>query len=813
MRTARMWLRWSWRDLRARWVQVIAIALIIALGTGTYAGMSSVTTWRSRSNDASYALTNMYDLRVRLSAGSFVHAGTLTALLQEMEHAAWVRTAEERLLFPTQVDALTDGEAILVPGRIVGVDLSDGGPHVNGLYVEPGRPLDSGDAGQDVAVIERHFADYYGLPVEGEVRVAGDRPLRYVGHALAPEYFMVVTEEGGIFAEANFAVIFTSLETAQRLAGLPDMVNDLVLSITEGADADIVAAELEQNFRDLGVTVMHSEDDPSYRMVTKDPEGDRQFYNVFALALFAGAAFAAFNLTTRMVEAQRREIGIAMALGVPALKFALRPLLVGAQIALLGVVFGVAVGVLIAQLMRDLLTGFFPLPVWETPFQPHLFVGVAAIGFVVPLLATALPVWRAVRVAPVDAIRTGHLAARGGGLAPLIKRVPLPGDSLGQMPFRNLLRAPWRGLLTMLAIAAVITVLIAVVGMVDSFMETLDRGEKEVLGDSPDRLAIDLDAIYPIDSPQMSAVLQATTLSAAESGLRLGHAGALINGDEEIDVFLLLINFDSGLWRPTVTEGALAPDRPGVVIAEKAASDLDVGVGDTVTVRHPLRQGPYSFTLKETEFPVLGVHPHPYRFYAYMDLRHAGLIGLEGAGNVVYAEPATDTGIDMVKRELFGTAGVASVERVATSAEVIREVLAEFLGILQVVELAVLGLALLIAFNTASINMDERAREHATMFAFGVPLRTLLRVAMVESLAIGLIATAVGLAGGYLMLKWMIEVLWVRVAPDLGAVMHISPPMLAIALGLGVLAVTAAPLLTVRKLRRMDVPATLRVME
>jgi len=794
-------------------VQVAAIALIIALGTGTYAGMSSVTTWRSLSNDASYSQTNMYDLRVRLSTGSFTPAGTLTAALREIEHAAWVRTAEERLQVPTQVDASSDGEAILVPGRIIGVDLSDGGPHVNGLHVEPGRPLDPADAGQDIAVLERHFADYYELPPEGEVRVAGDRPLRYVGHALAPEYFMVVTEEGGMFAESNFAAVFTSLETAQRLAGFPDMVNDLVLSLTDGADADTVAAELERQYRDLGVIVMHSEDDPTYLMVTKDPEGDQQFYNVFALALFAGAAFAAFNLTARMVEAQRREIGIAMALGIPAYRFALRPLLVGAQIALLGVAFGIAVGVLIAQLMRGFLTSFFPLPVWETPFQPHLFVGVAAIGFVVPLLATVLPIWRAVRVAPVDAIRTGHLAARGGGLAPLIKRVPLPGDSLGQMPFRNLLRAPRRGLLTILAIAAVITVLTAVVGMLDSFMETVDRGEKEVLGDSPDRLAIDLDAIYAIDSLQMSAVLQATTLSAAEPGLRLGHAGSLSSGDEEIDVFLLLIDFASGLWRPTVTEGALNSDRPGVVIAEKAAGDLDVGIGDTVTVRHPLRQGPFSFTIKETKLPVLGIHPHPYRFYAYVDLRHAEVMGLEGAGNVVYAEPADGTDADAVKRELFGLAGVASVQRVATNAETMRELMGQFIGIFQVAMVAVLGLALLIAFNTASINMDERAREHATMFAFGVPLRTLLRVAMVESLAIGLIATAVGLVGGYLMLKWMIDVLWPRVAPELGAVMVISPPTLAIALGLGVLAVTAAPLLTVRKLRRMDVPATLRVME
>jgi putative ABC transport system permease protein len=34
-------------------------------------------------------------------------------------------------------------------------------------------------------------------------------------------------------------------------------------------------------------------------------------------------------------------------------------------------------------------------------------------------------------------------------------------------------------------------------------------------------------------------------------------------------------------------------------------------------------------------------------------------------------------------------------------------------------------LALLIAYNAASINADERARERATLFAFGLPTRRL----------------------------------------------------------------------------------------
>jgi putative ABC transport system permease protein len=53
---AGLWLRWTWRDLRGRWLLVTVIALVIALGTGTYAALLSTSAWRARSNDASFAL-------------------------------------------------------------------------------------------------------------------------------------------------------------------------------------------------------------------------------------------------------------------------------------------------------------------------------------------------------------------------------------------------------------------------------------------------------------------------------------------------------------------------------------------------------------------------------------------------------------------------------------------------------------------------------------------------------------------------------------------------------------------------------------
>ena len=65
---AGFWLRWSLRDLRQRWLLVLTLALVVALATGVGAGLGSMETWRMRSNDASFALLRMHDLRVSLTS-------------------------------------------------------------------------------------------------------------------------------------------------------------------------------------------------------------------------------------------------------------------------------------------------------------------------------------------------------------------------------------------------------------------------------------------------------------------------------------------------------------------------------------------------------------------------------------------------------------------------------------------------------------------------------------------------------------------------------------------------------------------------
>ena len=805
-------LRWSARDLRRRWLQVAAIALIIAIGTGVYSALGSTATWRQESNDASFAALGMYDLRVKAAEGVDAPAGSMRSALDRLPNALIAR-AEERLVAPIQLDASTDDKTILVPGRIVGIALEDGGPQVNRVWVEHGRGRTlaavDGDADADAVVLDRNFASHYHLPTTGTVRI-GNTEVRYVGQGMSPEYFFVVTDDGGFFAEANFGVVFSSLGTAQRLTDRAGRVNDLVIRLRSGVDAEDARRQVTDAFAESGlaVTVMERRDEDAYRLLYDDIDSDQKFWNVFAALVLAGAAFGAFNLASRMVEAQRREIGIGMALGFTRRRLMFRPLLVGVEIAVLGVVLGVAVGLAVDAALRPVFTSMLPLPVWHTDFQPATFLRGAALGFVLPVVATAWPVWRAVRMQPVDAIATTHRSARGG-LAPLLRRLPWPRSTYSRMPLGNVLRTPRRTALTALGIAAALSALVVTLGMIDSFLTTMNGHDREVLQDHPNRLAVALRGFHAADAPTIATITGDPAVGEVQPVLRFG--GQLRTNDQHaIDVVVDATDLNSPIWHPT---SARRGDDGGLVISTEAAHDLGVDVGDSVVLQHPTQDNAGGLRMTETTMHIAGVHPSPFRFATYLDRAELPRLALPDVANQLYVLPAAGSSTEDVQRAMFDLPAVASTQPVIAASKVIRDSMDEFVAIFRVLEAFILLLALLIAYNAAAINSDERRRDHATLFAFGLPLQRVIRMDLVEGVLLGILGTAVGIAVGRAVLGWVATELLGNTMPELGIDVAISMATVVTAVTLGVIAVAAAPLLTVRRLRRMDIPGTLRVVE
>src|SRR5215510_300334 len=623
MSSRALWLRWSWRDLRARWAQVFALALVIALGTGTYAALLSTSAWRTQSNDASFALLHVHDLRVALAPGSTVPEGSLLAVVRRLPHAAEVAGARERLIVPTQV---AGPRGVLAPGELVGTGTGRGSA-ADAVQVTAGRGT---SGGVPAVVLDLAFARQNGLPANGLLRVAGGKLVRYTGIGQSPEYFMGGGGGTAVFlSQKTFAVLFSALRAAQDLAGAPGRVNDLVLTLKPGTSRAVLRGELRTALAAMrapvSTTVTTRDDIPSYRVLYEDVKGDEQLWRAIAVLVLAGAAFAALNLTTRIVEAQRREIGIGMALGVRPRLLALRPLLFAAQVALIGVAFGIGVGYLIGIPLAGVFQSLLPLPVWRTPFQAGTFAQAAVIGFVLPFAAAAWPVWRAVRVQPAEAIRVGHLAARGSGLAPVLRRLRLPGRGYHEIPLRNVLRTPRRSALTLLGVAAAIATLVTIIGMLDTFRATLGSASAELLRTAP------------------------------AHGTSVGVAAEVLP--------------PGGLWAPALSAGHLTG---GLVLSAKAAADLGVSAGDLVTFRHPRAAAGGLVTVADP-VRVAGIDPNPMRAFAYLTPATAApLFGLAGMTNLLTVLPSAGHSTADIQRALLNVPHVASAQSVQAATDGLR---------------------------------------------------------------------------------------------------------------------------------------------
>jgi putative ABC transport system permease protein len=201
------------------------------------------------------------------------------------------------------------------------------------------------------------------------------------------------------------------------------------------------------------------------------------------------------------------------------------------------------------------------------------------------------------------------------------------------------------------------------------------------------------------------------------------------------------------------------------------------------------------------------------RFIAYANPPAASAMRLDGLVNRISVTPAAGHTAADVKRALLALPAVTAVQGAAAMNDAVDQTMSQFTQVLIITVAVAVVMALLIAYNAAAINAEERTRETATMFAYGIRPRTVLAGNVIEALLTGSLATLVGVAAGYAILRWMIGVSMRGTMPDLGMLVSVSAGTWGLVVLAGIVSVALAPVLTLRRLRRTDVPSALRVVE
>lgn len=804
------WLRWTWRDLRQHLVQVLAIAGIIALGSGIYAGLGSTSAWRTLSLDTTFSRLRAHDVEVSLVPGTTLGSRQLHRAV-EAAGGRSLTGSEARLVVYLPVRAGPRG-SVPAAGVIVGVDVRTG-PRIDRWKVMSGRSIGSSDANGSSVVLDEHFAQQHHLPPEGTLTIAGI-PVTYVGTVLEPEYLNITTTLGAtIQGAATRAVIFAPIGLVQRLAALSGQADDVVATVRPGTDVPQLARSMTRRLTTLlpftALTVTARGDDPRTLALYDEVDTEQKIFDVFALLLLAGAGFATFNLTRRMVESQRRDIGISMSLGVPPLEIAIRPVVFAAEVAVIGALLGILAGWAIGVWVITIIQTRTPLPFWTTPWQGNLFLLGAALGLAIPLAGCSYPVWRAVRVPPTDALLPPHLRGTRHRLTGLFRGMPFPRSTMAQAPLRRITIAPVRSLMTVLAIALILAPLLAALGTTDSATATIDAGTEILAGRGGDRLLVDLSSYQPATSSTVASVVGSPLVGQHELGLDTG--GYLVGRGTTIGVSISMVDLSSPLVVPAAVASARVPPN-AIVISSKAASDLGLQPGSRVILRHPIAQGT-GYRFADTALPVGAVVTTPYRFLAYMDLRDERVMGLSGIVNTATLVPRPGVSMDRLQRSISSLPGVASALPASSLSSTMRDILSAVTNFFIVLQLIIGLLAFLVAYNSSKIASDERSREHATMMAFGVRVRQVIGIGVAESLILGIVATGVGFGLGVLFLHWILDTVFPAAVPELSVLQSVRIWSFAVTALIGITATAAAPVFLAPRLRRSNLPNALRYVE
>ncbi len=290
-------------------------------------------------------------------------------------------------VLPSGDSGLTDNMLKLKQGSLEALKTSEG---LNGIVLGSRLAQSTGMMLNSVVTV---------MSPQGELTPFGPRPsftrLRVVG----------IFETG--FADIDAQWALTSLETAQQLLSLEDVVNTIEIKLDDPDRAEEVASAAASLIGNELSTTTWMEQNRNLRNALK-MERVITFITIGLIQFIAGLNI--LITLTMMVMEKNRDIAVLMSLGARKEQIRNIFLMEGLLIGSVGAVFGLILGYTICYFAGTYKLVSLDAEVYAlsfVPFEPLWYDGlwIAALALAVSLLATLYPAINATRVAPAETLR------------------------------------------------------------------------------------------------------------------------------------------------------------------------------------------------------------------------------------------------------------------------------------------------------------------------------------------------------------------------------------------------------------------------
>ncbi|WP_238367596.1 ABC transporter permease [Mesobacterium pallidum] len=778
------------RDLWRMKGQAGAIALVMAVGVMIQVMMPGLVASLTETRAAYYDRSRFAEVFAPVTRAP-------EAVLDRLAAIPGVASVEGRITGHAQLTL--PGQALALRARALSIP-ADGAPRLNAILLSEGTMFDPSHP--DEVVLLDSFAAAHGLrPGDTlDATINGTRrTLRITGLGQSPEFLYVTAPGEFVPDDARYGVLWMSRRAMAAGFDQRGTFNEALLGLTRDARLPAVLDAVDRLLDPYGGAGAYGrEDQLSHAMVTQEIDGLKVSSRAIPPIFLGVAAFLLYIVVSRMVQAEREEIGLLKAFGYTDAEVGWHYVKLALVISLAGAVLGCALGILAGRGMVQMYLQFFKFPFLVFRVDPASFVlGVGAS--VLAAGAGGLFVLRQVfALTPAEAMRPPAPAdySGAGRMRGLAARLL---DQPSRMVLRRITRQPWRMAGTVTGIACGMGLTAAMMTIYDSFDATLetsfavmDRSDMAVSFTHPlgTRVLYDLARIDGVGAVEPTRSVPVVL----RHGLRT-HKGAITG---LVDGARLGRAVDArGLDIPL-------PDH-GLVLSTALADKLQLRPGENLTVE--VREG----RRPVLTLPVTAVADSLMGAPAYMEigalnraLREPG----RASGAYLVADAADTAAIGAALRDMPDVAGT-SVK--ADSRAAFERLMNEGAGTMRYVMGAVAFVITFgIVYNAARVAQAERARDLGSLRILGFHTGETAFVLLGELAVITLLA----IPAGSLLALGLTKAIAAGFSTELYQIPSTISPA---AHGQAALAVLAAALLSGwvvrRDLGRMDLISTLKIRE
>lgn len=392
-----MLARKRWRDLWHLRGQVVAITLVAAVGVANLVMSRSTLESLQTSRERYYHEQAFADVFADLKRAP-------EQVAKRLAEIPGVIAVDTRIVSYGRIELPGFDEPIQLQALSSPVFRS---ARLNRLRLREGHQPEADESRS--LVLSDAFAEAHGLHTGQTLTVVmhGRRQdFRIAGIGATPEFVAQMPPQA-VFPDAKrFAIAWLPRPTMEAAVDMKGAFNNVVLALSPDTARQPVIDAVDQVLaRYGGIGAITRADQRSHRYLSEEFRQLRTMAILFPSVFLSVSAFVLYVVLGRLVAGQREQIGTLKAFGYRPVEILRHYIGFALIIGSVGALLGIGLGLQLGHQIADLYRGFYRLPYLDF-FIPAGVIWLAfAVSIGSALLGAVIPVLRATRLPPAEAMR------------------------------------------------------------------------------------------------------------------------------------------------------------------------------------------------------------------------------------------------------------------------------------------------------------------------------------------------------------------------------------------------------------------------